>query len=402
MSPAAKELQSPAVEAPRAADVVICGGAATGSATAWHLVRSGFGGRIVVVERDPSLSSAATALSASGIRQQFSSAINIRLSQYGLEVIRDAPSLLGLDLAFHEHGYLYLASSDAQAGALREAHAVQRREGADVDLLAPDEVGRIFPHLNTHDLLLAAFGRSGEGWFDGLGLAQGFRRGAEAGGALWRRGEVVGLDLAGGRVEGVRLADGERIACGWFVDAAGGRGADVAALAGLALPVERRKRTVFAFDVAQRPEGRLPLMIDPSGVWCRPEGSLFIAGRPPEPDPAASADDFGPHHHLFAERIWPALAERAPCFEALKVRQVWAGHYDYNTLDQNAVAGPHPEVTNFLFANGFSGHGLQHAAGIGRGLAEWIMHGHWVSLDLTPLGYGRIETGQAHLERAVI
>jgi glycine/D-amino acid oxidase-like deaminating enzyme len=385
-----------------AADVVICGGAATGASVAWHLVRAGWPGRVVVIERDPSLARAATALSASGIRQQFSSPTNIRLSRYGVEVIRKAPALLGIDLGFHEQGYLYLAATREQERALVAAHRVQEAEGADVVLLSPAEIAGCFPHLRVGDLRLAAFGRSGEGWFDGLGMAQAFRRGAEEAGAIWRRGEVAGLDVEAGRILAVTLADGGRIRCDWFVNAAGGSGAEVAALAGLALPVERRKRTVFAFDLAERPAGRLPLMIDPSGVWCRPEGGLFIAGCPPEPDPAVEAADFEPDHHLFEGRIWPSLAHRAHCFEALKVRQVWAGHYDYNLLDCNAVIGPHPDVTNFLFANGFSGHGLQQAAGVGRGLAEWIIDGRYTSIDLAPLGYGRIAAGSAHPERAVI
>jgi glycine/D-amino acid oxidase-like deaminating enzyme len=203
-------------------------------------------------------------------------------------------------------------------------------------------------------------------------------------------------------VRAVRLAGGGRIACGWLVDAAGGQGAEVAAMAGLRLPVERRKRTVFAFDVAERPQGDLPLLIDPSGVWCRPEGRQFIAGCPPAPDPAVAADDFEPDHALFEEVIWPALAARARLFEAVKLRRVWAGHYDMNTLDANAVVGPHPELPNFLFANGFSGHGLQHAAGVGRGLAEWIARGGWRTIDLGPLGYGRVAEGLPHRERAVI
>jgi glycine/D-amino acid oxidase-like deaminating enzyme len=384
------------------ADVVICGGAAVGASVAWHLVREGFDGRVVVVERDPGLADSATARSASGIRQQFSSAVNVRLSAYGLAVIREAGDLFGFDLGFHEQGYLYLAGDARAAEGLRQAHAVQVAEGASVALLEAGALAARFPHLRVGDIVLAAFGERGEGWFDGLGLAQGFREGAKAGGVVWRRGEVVGLDRTGGRVEAVRLADGGRIACGVFVNASGGRGAEVAAMAGLALPVERRKRTVFAFDVAEPPAGRLPLMIDPSGVWCRPEGAQFIAGCPADPDPAVAADDFEPDHHQFEDTIWPVLAERAACFEAAKVRRVWAGHYDTNTLDANAVVGPHPEVGNFLFANGFSGHGLQHAAGIGRGLAEWIVHGGWRGLDLSDLGYARVAAGVPYRERAVI
>jgi glycine/D-amino acid oxidase-like deaminating enzyme len=384
------------------ADVVICGGAVTGSAVAHYLTAGGFPGRVVVVERDPSYARAATALSASGIRQQFSNPLNVRISAYGLEVVRGFRATAGIDLSLHEQGYLYLAATEEQAAILRANHAVQIAERAAVDLLEPEALKARFPHLVVEDIVLAALGTAGEGWFDNTGLMLGFRRMAQAAGAEYRKGEVVGLDLSGGRVAAVRLADRTRIGCGQFVNAAGGRGADVAAMAGIAIPVERRKRTVFAFAAAERPAGRLPLMIDPSGVWCRPEGAGFIAGSTPEPDPAVSPEDFEPRHPEWEETVWPALAARSPAFEALKLTGFWAGHYDMNTLDHNVIVGAHPEIGNFHFANGFSGHGLQQAPAIGRGIAEVILHGEFRSLDLSPLGFGRIAEGRPFLERSVI
>jgi glycine/D-amino acid oxidase-like deaminating enzyme len=384
------------------ADVVICGGAVVGSAVAHYLTADGFPGRVVVIERDPSYARAATALSASGIRQQFSNPLNVRISAYGLEVIRGFREVAGIDLNFHEQGYLYLAATEAQAAILRANHAVQTEEGAAVELLEPEALKARFPHLEVGDIVLAALGTAGEGWFDNMGLMQGFRRMAQAAGVEYLKGEVAGLELAGGRVAAVRLADGGAIGCGQFVNAAGGRGAEVAAMAGIAIPVERRKRTVFAFATAEPPAGRLPLMIDPSGVWCRPEGAHFIAGSAPDPDPAVEAEDFEPRHGEWEETVWPALASRSPAFEALKLTGFWAGHYDMNTLDHNVIVGPHPEIGNFHFANGFSGHGLQQAPAIGRGIAEVILHGEYRSLDLSPLGFARIAERRPFPERSVI
>jgi glycine/D-amino acid oxidase-like deaminating enzyme len=384
------------------ADVVICGGAVTGSAVAHYLMAGGFSGRVLVVERDPSFARAATALSASGIRQQFSNPLNVRISAYGVEVVRGFREVAEIDLNFREQGYLYLAGTEAQAAVLRANHTVQTAEGAAVELLEPEALKARFPHLEVGDIVLAARGTSGEGWFDNTGLMQGFRRMAQAAGTEYRTGEVAGLELAGGRVVAVRLADGTRIGCGQFVNAAGGRGGEVAAMAGILIPVERRKRTVFAFAAAERPAGRLPLMIDPSGVWCRPEGAGFIAGSTPEPDSAVDPEDFEPRHGEWEETVWPALAARSPAFEALKLTGFWAGHYDMNTLDHNVIVGPHPEVGNFHFANGFSGHGLQQAPAIGRGIAEMILHGAYRSLDLSPLGFARIAEGRPFLERSVI
>ena len=301
---------------PTSADVLICGGAVVGSAVAFYLTELGFRGRVVVVEPDPTYARAATALAASGIRRQFSNPLNVRISAFGLEAIRR----FGLD--FHERGYLTLAAPGPQEAALRADHAVQAAEGAEIELLAPPQLAERFPHLNVGDLALAAIGARGEGWFDNIGLMQAFRSGARARGVEYVRDAVAGIELAGARVAAARLAGGGRIACGAFVDAAGGGGAEVAAMAGIALPVERRKRTVFAFAAADPPRGALPLMVDTSGVWCRPEGDRFIAGATPEPDPAVAADDFEPRHDEWEEVVWPALAARSPAFEALQAHRV--------------------------------------------------------------------------------
>jgi glycine/D-amino acid oxidase-like deaminating enzyme len=146
----------------------------------------------------------------------------------------------------------------------------------------------------------------------------------------------------------------------------------------------------------------LPLTIDPSGVHVRTDGLYYMAGCPPEDDTAVDPMDFALDHSIWQDKVWPAIATRIPQFEALKLINTWAGHYDYNTLDQNAVLGPHTEVANFLFCNGFSGHGFQQSPAMGRGLAELITHGTYRTLDLTPFGFGRIERGEPFLETAVI
>ena len=394
-------------------DVVIVGGAAVGSSAAYHLTADpGFGGSVLVVERDPTYAGAATALSAASIRQQFSHPANVRMSRYGLEVIRDFPRLMavdgapGPDLGFQAGGYLFLAATEAGAAVLRENHAVQRACGAGTVLWSPDEVADAFPHLRTDDLVLASFGGAEEGWFDNMGLLAGFRRKAITQGAEYLRGEVVAIDPAGPHVT---LATGERIAAGTVVNAAGTRGARVARMAGLRIPVEPRKRTLFVFDCERSPEGtarvnggRLPLLIDPTGVFIRPEGRRFLAGAPPADDPAVDPGDFEPRWQEFEDIVWPALAARSPAFEAIREVRRWAGHYDFNAFDQNAILGRDPGLPWFVHASGFSGHGLQQSPAVGRAVAELIVHGGYRTLDLSELGVDRIRAGRPIVEKAVI
>ena len=394
-------------------DVVVIGGAAVGSSVAFHLTTDpGFDGTVLVVERDPTYAGAATALSAASIRQQFSSPVNVRMSGYGLEMIRDFPHLMqvedepGPDLGFQPGGYLFLAATKAGADVLRGNHAVQRACGAATVLWTPEELAEAFPHLRTDDLALASYGGNGEGWFDNMGLVQGFRRKAMAQGAAYVRDEVVGIDAASGTVT---LASGVRIGAGAAVNAAGTRGARVARMAGIDIPVEPRKRTLFVFDCERSPEGtarvnggRLPLMIDPSGVFCRPEGRHFLAGAPPADDPAVDPDDFEPRWREFEETVWPVLAARSPAFEAIREVRRWAGHYDFNTLDQNAIVGRDPDLPWFVHASGFSGHGLQQSPAVGRAIAELIVHGAYRTLDLSALGVERVRAGRPLVEKAVV
>ncbi len=386
-------------------DVAIIGGGVIGSAIAYFLTADpAFSGRVTVFERDPTYRKASSALSASSIRQQFSTAENIRISQFGIEFLRALDQHLEVngevpEIGLHEGGYLYLAT-EAGAAILQEVNALQRAEGADIALMTPEALHQRFPWLSVEDVALGSLGLSGEGWFDGYGLMQAFRRKARAQGAVYVQGEVVALDRQSARVEVLTLADGTVWSAGAIVNAAGPYARQIAEMAGLSLPVEARKRCVFVLD-CKTPLPGCPLLIDPSGFWVRPEGQYFLTGAPPLNDP----EDFdldNIDHALFEEVMWPALATRIPAFEALKVVNAWAGHYEYNTFDHNAILGRFPEVENLYCANGFSGHGLQQAPAVGRGLAELIAHGRYSSLDLSVFSPERLLSRRPIVERNVI
>ncbi|MCU7372115.1 FAD-binding oxidoreductase [Paucibacter sp. O1-1] len=376
--------------------VLILGGGAIGSAIAAHLgAEPGF--EIFVLERDPSYAQASSALSAASIRQQFSTPLNIALSQYGLQVLRAA----GAEAGLVERGYLYLASP-AGAPDLRELHALQTAHGADIALLAPTQLSERWPWLATQDLALGSWGRSGEGWFDGWGLLQASKRQAQALGVQYLKGEAMVLRRdASGALVGVETDTDQQLHADLYVLACGAWSGALAATAGLAVPVSGKRRSVYAFRTPE-PAADCPLVIDPSGLWFRPEGEgQFICGGPPLGEDADGLP-LDPEPGLFEERLWPALAARVPGFESLRPQRAWAGYYEMNAFDHNGLVGPLDACPNLLLACGFSGHGLQHAPGVGRGLAEWIAHGEYRNLDLSPLTPNRIAAGRPYLELNVI
>lgn len=389
-------------------DVVIAGGAVIGSSVAWHLaMHPGFSGSILVVEPDPTYQFSASALSAGSVRQQFSQPVNITISLHGIAFLRDIGTRLAVgddrpEIGLHEGGYLYLGTEEARP-VFAANNADQKALGADIALLDPAQLAARFPWLNTEDLAIGSFGVTGEGWFDGYGLMQAFRKAARAKGVTYRQSRVTGFEKSGNQIVAVMLEDGARIGCGAFVNAAGASGARaLTEKAGFPVPVYAKKRSVFSFTAKEKLPGH-PLLIDTTGVWWRPEGEGFIGGySPDEPEETDFAGDFEVDWGLFEEVIWPALAGRIPAFEAIRPGRAWAGHYDMNLLDHNAIVGRLGDLANGYLACGFSGHGLQQSPAVGRGLAELIVDGRYTSLDLADLGFERIVAKRPLLERNVI
>ena len=386
-------------------DVVIVGGGVVGSASAHYLRKNGFTGSIALVEKDTSWAQGCTARSVGGLRQQFSTPEIIHLSKFGVALVKTLKQEFGpdADVGFKEQGYLICATPEGLP-VLEENHAVQIANGADNVLLRGDALAARFPWLVTDGIAAACFGLSGEGWVDPYMFAALFRKSAIARGVELIQDEVTGVTRQGGRITGVTLASGEAIACGTLVNAAGTGAGKLAAMAGIELPVGPRKRYVYVLDCPAATEAlhKAPLTVIPGGVYFRPEGRNFLAGLSPEEHQEPDNLDWEVDHAWFEDNIWPALAERIPLFEAIKVTSAWVGHYDYNALDQNAVIGPHPEVANFLFANGFSGHGLQQGPAAGNAISELVIDGGYKTIDLARFGYDRIRNKAPLFEKNVI
>jgi glycine/D-amino acid oxidase-like deaminating enzyme len=269
--------------------------------------------------------------------------------------------------------------------------------------MTPDEIAGHFPFYNLDGIAMGSFNPKGEGWFDGFTMMQWWRRKARENGVEYVADEVVEMTRRDNRVESVTLASGQMVACGTVVNASGPYGGRTARMAGIELPVEPRKRCLFVFDCrAALGSQPMPLTIDPTGVHCRPEGKFYLAGTVPKHDNPPDHNDFEVNYSEFEDEIWPVMANRIPAFEAIKLVRAWAGHYDYNALDQNGVVGAHPELGNFLFLNGFSGHGLQHAPAAGRAVSELVSYGEYRTLDLSELSYDRVLTHSPFREQAII
>jgi glycine/D-amino acid oxidase-like deaminating enzyme len=392
-------------------DVVIIGGAMMGASTAWFLSDStDFTGSVLVIERDPTYAFSGTGHTNSCIRQQFSTELNVRISQFGADYIQNMPARMGHDprvpdLKIQNYGYMYLADTEGFADVLRDSHKVQVAAGAGTRLLTPDQIKAEYPFYKVDDLTLGSINTVDEGYFDGITVFDWWRRQSRERGVEYVANEVVAItrNRAGTKVESVTLASGQVIGCGQVVNATGTRGAKTAAMAGITIPVEPRKRHTWVFTAEVPLDRALPLTIDPTGVHVRQDTrTSYMAGGHTDDDPAVDVDDFAMDQALWQDHVWPVLATRIPAFEAIRVIREWTGHYDMNTLDQNAILGPHPEVGNFIFLNGFSGHGLQQSPAMGRGTAEWLTHGAYRTLDLTPFGFARIAAGRPFVEKAII
>ncbi|MFK8023429.1 MAG: NAD(P)/FAD-dependent oxidoreductase [Ilumatobacter sp.] len=389
-------------------DVVCVGGAMTGSSVAYFLGQNpDFDGSVLVVEPDWTYDRAMTTRAQNSIREQFTNPTNIQLSSFGVDFMSQFDALVAIDgdapeLNFRGTGYLFLADSDGMFEQLAVEAEVQAAMGAEVEMLGPGHVAERFPYMDADAIAGARLGGRREGSFDGWALFQGIRRRAMHDGATYVHDRVASIVVEGSRVTGVRLESGRTIACGAVVNAAGCRAAQISDMVGLPLPVEPRARTSFVFGCRTNIEQLVPLTVTPVGVHFRREQHHYMCGAVPVDDCRVDFDDLDARHGEFEEQIWPALARYVPCFDQIGIVTSWGGQYDYNTLDHNLVIGPSSQIENFLFANGFSGHGLQQGPAVGRGLSEWITYGEYRTIDLTPLGYGRIERNEPILELAVI
>jgi glycine/D-amino acid oxidase-like deaminating enzyme len=357
-------------------DVVIVGGGIMGSAVAYYLMKADSSLKLAVVERDPSYARSSTTLSMSNVRIQFSLEENIRISQYTFEILAQFEDEMTIEdrrpkIYYHREGNLFLVDHQNQRRA-EKSFELQKKLGCRIEWWSPEKIKQHYSLYEPGNLIGGTYGPD-DGHIDAYAMLMAYKAKARFLGAVYLADEVTKINTAGGRVSGVSLVSG-------VVNCAGAWAAQIAATAGVELPVVPIKRQVFTFDTAVKPEGSLPLTVLPSGMYFRTEtGGVILLGKSMAEDPEGV--NFSWDEKRFMEILWPELAEFVPAFDRLKLIRGWAGLYAVNTLDGNAILGEWPELKGFYMANGFSGHGLQQAPAVGRYLTERILDIP-VSLDL--------------------
>jgi glycine/D-amino acid oxidase-like deaminating enzyme len=349
--------------------------------------------RVIHPHPDPTYEFAASPRATGGIRQLFTVPENIRMAQYGHEVYGQFETLMAVDgepapINFHREGYLWLGSGKADVDALMANWRVQTAHDARVELLDRKGVKHRFPSMRVDDIDIAAYSPD-DGYMDPYSVLMGFRRKAISLGIKYLKERVVDFEVSGKQVVAVKLESGERLAGELFVNAANCWGPELCDKLGMKLPVAPLHRLTFYFEIREKLE-MMPLTRHISkNVSFRPQGAGYITGNTKYDVPPGF--NWEVDYDYFDEAIWPGLAERVPAFEALKVSGAWAGHYDQNSFDNNAILGPWTGgLDNFHIALGFSGHGLMQAPAVGRGMSELLLYGSYRTLDLSRMGYRRI------------
>ncbi len=378
------------------ASVAIVGAGCVGAAIAWHLARRGVTD-VVVLEREPFAGAGSTAKAAGGIRAQFSTPINVRISMLAVSQFERFEQEMESPPVFYPVGYLFLLSDPDRWADFQAQVAMQRALGLEVETLSPQEVHARIPELEVDDLVGATFCPT-----DGLGnpheVTQAYVAQARRLGVRFEFGRAAtGLRVERANVTGVRTSQGD-LEAPMTVNAAGPYAAEVAAWAGVTLPVVPLRRHCFTTEPLPFVHDRLPMIVDmKSGVYMHRESGgmlLGLANRDQAPGFDTSVD------WDFLERVVEPAIHRLPALEAARVSNGWAGLYE-TTPDHNAVLGPPAGVGGLMLANGFSGHGFMHAPAVGQLIAEWIVDGR-PSLDLSALSLERFGARKATAEATVI
>jgi glycine/D-amino acid oxidase-like deaminating enzyme len=362
---------------------------------------------VVVIEPDPTYEFCSTLRASGGARRLFSCPENIAMSNFSIPFIASFAQTMAVmrDGAPHEApvdwvegGYLFIVPPAGEA-MLASNFAAQRAADCDVVWMSPHELKARFPSMHVDDLAAGVYSPR-DGWCDPNGFLQGFKRKAISMGVSYVTDRVVSLTRvgAGAALSHAGVASGGAIYADTFVNAAGAWSGVVSQLADVPLPVVPLRRFEHYFTCGN-PIERLPYVKDLSRLAFRSEGLGFSGGYVDGDAPRGF--NFDIDHSYFERVVWPAVAHRFPPFESAKCHRTWSGLYEQCELDGNPIIGA-TSIGNFYVASGFSGHGMMHAPAAGRAIAELIVHGRFESIDLTRLGYARVQSATPYREAGIL
>ena len=384
-------------------DIVVIGGGAIGAAVAYFVKLLDPSTEVSVVERDPTYSLASTPRASGGIRRLFSLPENIELSNYSIGFFEEFAETMAVDgvkadVGLKKNGYLFIVPPSAR-DVLKRNFDIQQQLGCNVTWLEPDALQQMFPSMNVSDLG-AAVHSSDDGWLDPHSVLMGFRNKAKSIGAEFLADEVTGFVRQGHSVTTAKLSSGRQIEASQFVNAAGAWAKDICAMLDVSVPIEPLRRFEHYFE-CKDPIEPLPYIKDPERLAFRPEGQGYSGGVPTLHEPRGY--NFDVDYTYFERVVWPALAHRFPQFERTVCRKTLPGLYDQNDFDGNVIIGPGAGgLGNFHMLSGFSGHGLMHAPGCGRAMAELLLKGRYETIDLTRFGWQRLLDGTPLREQGII
>ncbi|MBS0223224.1 MAG: FAD-binding oxidoreductase [Proteobacteria bacterium] len=403
MHPECRKEEIVSVNGQESFDVVVVGGGAIGMAVAYYLKSMSAGCHVAVVERDSAYTLASTPRASGGVRRLFALPENIELSNFSIPVYEQFPELMAVNgekanISFRKGGYLFIVPT-ADVGNLKRNYETQKKLGVNVDFLEPDGLKKRFPSMTTGDLAAAVHSLD-DGWMDPYAALMAFRKKVRSLDVALIQDEVVSIEREGALVRGVTLTSGKKLKAANIVNAAGAWSPLVSQMVGQTIPVTPLRRFEHYFECEEQIEP-LPYVKDVNRLAFRPEGKGYTGGVPTLAEPRAY--NFEVNHEYFDSVVWPALAHRFPQFEKTKCKNTMSGLYDQNDLDGNPIIGPwEGQCENFYLATGFSGHGLMHAPATGHAIAELILRRRFETLDLTRLGWKRVENNTPYPEQGII
>jgi sarcosine oxidase subunit beta len=372
------------------AEVVIVGGGIIGASIAYHLAARGMKD-VMLLEKEIFFGAESTGKCAGGIRAQFTTPVNIRLSMRSVGKFERFADEMGVPIVFHQVGYMFMSTTPAQWEAAQRNVALQRSLGLEVDLLTADQVTARVPELRADDIVGATFCAT-----DGIGdpheFLQGYlKRNRDLGVRVVNQRPVTGIRLENGRVTGVETSAGP-VSTPVVVNAAGAWSPMVGKHVGLDLPIQPVRRHIATTAPLEFVKPTYPMMVDNgTGLYMHPESGGLLMGMAKRDEPPAYRTDVDEE---FVMEIATAAVDRMPALEVAEINAAWAGLYEV-TPDHHPIITAHDGVPGFYTCAGFSGHGFMHAPAAGEVVAQLILDGK-SDIDVSVLGMARFATPEKH------